>query len=70
MEEMYAGSWSISQRMPHREKMEDYLKSGVDCYIDNKPQDWVLVCFGSYEGVGDRLKAFEDEAREEWRGYS
>jgi len=59
MEEMYAGSWNNTQRMPHREPLAEYLKSFYDCYIEKKPQDWVLLCVGTYKEVGDALTAFE-----------
>ena len=59
MEEMYAGSWNNTQRMPHREPLVEYLKSFYDCYIEKKPQDWVLLCVGTHKEVGDALTAFE-----------
>jgi len=59
MEEMYAGSWNNTQRMPHREPLVEYLKSFYDCYIEKKPQDWVLLSVGTYKEVGDALTAFE-----------
>ena len=55
---LYAGSWNTSQNMPHRQKLDEYLKESRVKILGGKEQDWILISIGDDKEVSRDLEFF------------